>query len=121
MTEGRCAACTARGDWCWLRDQAGDCPRVADPTWAEYNRLRSALPPPAPAPAAPPPPGPGRLSVIRARELWARMKACPHRGPHSCGCGALATCSLGKGSAGTVDHHDCCECLLARDREGPGG
>jgi hypothetical protein len=60
---------------------------------------------------------PSRPTIDQTRELRARMLACPHRQPHSCNCAQLATCTLGKGNAGTVDHHDCRDCLLAQDHD----
>jgi hypothetical protein len=123
----RCQGCNTPGPWCWLAS-TGRCAWLAQrdergvAIWAAHNVARSLIGP-APDPPVLAPPGvvlEPPLSVARVRDLWTRMLACPHRGPHACGCGALAACDLGKGSLGTVDHHDCRECLLAQDREGSG-
>jgi hypothetical protein len=119
-TKDRCPACNVPDQpWCWLGAE-GACDRLADEKWARHNVARSPAGPnlPPASPARTPPTAPPTPAAVR--DLRARMLACPHRGPHACGCGALAVCALGKGSLGTVDHHDCRECLLAQDREGSG-
>lgn len=63
-------------------------------------------------PPQPPPPRP----LSRTLELLSRMHACPSRTERAdCGCAGLATCSLGKGQAGVVNHQDCFACLEASD------
>lgn len=56
-------------------------------------------------------------TINATRELFARMKACPHwQKAQDCGCG-INRCSLGKGDRGRVGHKDCFECLVAGANE----
>lgn len=54
---------------------------------------------------------PATVPLAGSIAMLKRMKACPHRStPANCGCG-VATCGLGKGRAGKVNHAECYECL----------
>jgi len=65
-----------------------------------------------------------RPSMAETIRLLSLMHACPERTPETdCGCGGMATCRLGKGRDGLVNHHDCIACLSGRagpeDTPGP--
>jgi hypothetical protein len=57
---------------------------------------------------------PALPSVAESLSVLQQMKACPHRTAETtCGCGGVATCTLGKGKGGLVSHADCFACLQA--------
>lgn len=62
-----------------------------------------------------PKPEPPRPSAQQTTTILKQMHDCPHRTKQTgCGCGGLATCTLGKGRGGLVNHHDCIACLKAQ-------
>jgi hypothetical protein len=62
----------------------------------------------------PPKPEPPRPNLTATLALMARMRECPHRTERTdCGCAGMATCGLGRGLSGLVNHHDCLSCLSA--------
>src|SRR5436309_2845896 len=106
----RCAGCNAIASWCWLRS-LGRCDWLSEEHWARHNAGRSAIGP-GPVPEPPPPEPPSLAATLALRK---RMLGCTNRTPISCGCGELATCALGRGTNGQVDHHDCRACLSEVD------
>lgn len=66
--------------------------------------VAAAAPVPVPAEVA------VRPSVREFFRLNAEVKACPHRGPSSCGCNGVSACALGKGGSRGVTLNDCLAC-----------
>jgi hypothetical protein len=61
-----------------------------------------------------PPSPPRRRGLAETLALLRAMKGCSRRIERTdCGCGGLATCTLGKGRAGIVHSGDCFDCLDA--------
>jgi hypothetical protein len=55
------------------------------------------------------------LGVGESVGLLRDMYLCPQRVTRTeCGCAGLATCMLGYGQDGLVNHHDCFACLIGR-------
>jgi hypothetical protein len=78
-----------------------------------YRRLMFDLAGQRPHPPAPRP-EPPRPALAATLALMSRMRACPHRTERTdCGCAGMATCGLGRGLSGLVNHHDCLSCLSA--------
>jgi hypothetical protein len=52
--------------------------------------------------------------LAESLRLIGQLRSCPHRTARAdCGCAGVASCALGRGRDGLVNHHDCFNCLRA--------
>lgn len=54
---------------------------------------------------------PDRARQVAVLAASKAVRQCPHKGPPGCSCNAFATCAIGKGVGGQVQHADCLACV----------
>jgi hypothetical protein len=117
----RCAACPVAedvpcraGDFCvWA--SGGDPVHLRHIAAVALRDAGRPLPEPAATPIREAEPSPPPRPLAETLRLNAQMRTCPWRQERTdCGCAGLATCAIGLGDRGLVNHQDCWECLAVR-------